>query len=570
MKFAKRVTTPERSRRLSSPGGRGSLRARLDEAEQTLAAIRGGEVDALWVGGPADKRVFTLEGAEHDYRILMEAMSEGVATLTESGLVSYCNARFAAILGARQEWTIGNPMSRFVPDADRERFQALIAAGTGDRSEGEFWLKAPCADAPVLVRLAVVSLTLAGASTHCLVMTDLTEQRRQSAAMATERAQMQARLLLADRMSSLGTLAAGVAHEINNPLAYLVTSLELIRNRAPELSGAETTGWLVRQLDRASEGAERVRLIVRGLKAFSRADDETMGIVDPRRALDTSIALAENALRLKAHLVRDYDALPHVWANEARLGQVFLNLLVNATDAVPPGAAARNEVCVLGRTDAEGRAVIEISDTGGGIKADHMSLIFDPFFTTKPLNVGTGLGLALCRAVVGSLDGQITVESVLGEGSTFRIVLPGVDGAAPRAASSSAEAAASDSRGRLLFIDDERDICEVMQEVMEPFHDLVTMTDARRALELLATGEFFDVILCDMRMPDMTGLDFHTRLRSDNPAQANRVVLMSGGFTRRPGDPPIVLPRPLLEKPFIIEQVLALMREAMQREPLGA
>jgi PAS domain-containing protein len=124
--------------------GRGrSLRARLDEAEQTLAAIRTGEVDALVVGGPAGERVFTLEGAEHGYRVLMEAMSEGVATVTEQGLITYCNARFAAIVGAPLELTIGSPISRFVPEVDRERFQALIAAGTLGRSEGEFWLKAP-------------------------------------------------------------------------------------------------------------------------------------------------------------------------------------------------------------------------------------------------------------------------------------------------------------------------------------------------------------------------------------------------------------------------------------------
>lgn len=552
-----------------------SLRERLDEAERTLAAIRTGEVDGLVVGGPAGDQVFTLEGAEHGYRVLMEAMSEGVATLTDQGLISYCNARFTAIIDARPELTIGNPISRFVLAADKERFQALIDAAAVGRSEGEFWLRAPCAGAPALVRLAIVSLMVNGGRTHCLVMTDLTEQRRVSSAMAEERAQMQARLLLADRMSSLGTLAAGVAHEINNPLAYLVTSLEVMSKRLPDLAGpargldGEPTEWLRRHLDRARDGAERVRLIVRGLKAFSRADEETMGIVDPRRALDTSIALVLSEIRLRAQLVKDYDTLPPVWANEARLGQVFLNLLVNATQAIPSGAAAHNEIHVSGRADAEGRAIIEVRDTGSGIDADDLPRIFDPFFTTKPLNVGTGLGLALCHGIIGSLEGQITVESEPGVGSVFRIVLPGAKGAVLAAAPPSPVASPIDPRGRLLFIDDERDTCEVMQEALSPYHNLVTITDARQALALLATGQIFDVILCDMRMPDMTGIDFHTRLGTDNPAQAGRLVLMSGGFTRRPGDPPIELPRPVLEKPFTIEQVLSLMRESMQTRPLG-
>jgi PAS domain S-box-containing protein len=570
------ATPPARVKRSSSIPVR-SLRAKLYEAEQALAAIRTGEVDALVVFDPAGDRVFTLEGAERGYRVLLEAMSEGLATLNEHGLISYCNARFSAIVGAPLEQTLGSPISSLVPEAERKRFDALIAAGTEGRSEGEFWLHAPASGVPVLVRLAVVSLSLAldGAQTHCLVMTDLTEQRRQEAAVAAERAELQTRLLLADRMSSLGTLAAGVAHEINNPLAYVITTLQLMSERVPGFAdppglGNGPTQWLGRQLDRMREGTERVRLIVRGLKAFSRADDETMGVIDPRRALDTSITLVQNEIRLRAQLVKDYDALPAVWANEGRLGQVFVNLLVNATQAIPAGAASQNEIRVSGRADAEGRAVIEVRDTGSGIDADHLALIFDPFFTTKPLNVGTGLGLSLCHAIVGSLGGQITVESELGTGTVFRIVLPGVRGAVPAAPPSNVVTPPIEPRGRLLFIDDERDICEVMHEVMAPYHDLVTVTDAREALKLLASGQRFDLILCDMRMPDMTGIDFHLQLGAYNAAQASRVVLMSGGFDRRPGDSPTTLPMPLLEKPFETAEILSLMRAAMQREPPDA
>jgi PAS domain S-box-containing protein len=554
---------------------RGSLRAKLTEAERTLTAICTGEVDALVVGGPSGERIFTLAGADHGYRLLMEAMSEGVATLTQAGLVTYCNARFSAILGAPLERTIGSPISRFVQQVDRERFQVLLAAGAHGRSEGEFRLQAPGAGTTVLVRLAVVSVAMGGAPTHCLVMTDLTEQARQSAAMAEERAQMQARLLLADRMSSLGTLAAGVAHEINNPLAYLVASLDLMSKRlggVGEAAGSEpaneSTEWLGRQLRRAQEGAERVRLIVRGLKAFSRADDESVGVIDPRRALDTSIELVSNDIRHRAQLVKDYDTLPAVWANEARLGQVFVNLLVNATQAIPAGAAAHNEIRVSGRIDAEGRAIIEIRDTGSGIHADHIPLIFDPFFTTKPLNAGTGLGLALCHAVIGSLNGQIIVESALGVGSVFRVVLPGAGHAVPAAVASEVLVPAGESRGRVLFIDDEQDLCDVMQEALAPYHDVVIATEARRALDLLAAGQRFDLILCDLRMPEITGLDFCARLETDNPPQASRVVFMSGNFARGAGA--ATLPRPLLEKPFTVEQVLSLMREMMPRELASA
>jgi signal transduction histidine kinase len=506
----KRVAT-RASRRIHTPPGDGrSLRVKLDEAEETLAAIRAGDVDAVVVEGPLGERVFTLEGAEHGYRVLMEALSEGVATLNPQGIVSYCNPRFSAILHARQDLTVGNTIFRLVPEVDRARFAALIAAGTWGRSEGEFWLKAPCADEPALVRLAVVALNADGARTHCLVMTDLTEPYRQSTAMAAERTLMRARLALAERMSSLGTLAAGVAHEINNPLAYVLTSIELMKyqlskpaNTAPGPS-AEATSGLLRQVNRAQEGAERVRVIVRDLKAFSSADNDTVGIIDPRRALDTSIALASNEIRHRARLVQDYDELPRIRGNEARLGQVFLNLLVNATQAIPSGAAADHEIRVTGHADAEGHAVIDIRDTGSGIDAAHMPFIFDPFFTTKPPNEGTGLGLSLCHAIITSLEGHITAESKPGAGSVFRIVLPGVEGAVPSIRPPSIPPPGADPRGRLLVIDDEEDLCLALQEAVEPAHDIVTTTDAHRGLEMLASGQRFDLILCDIRMPQMT------------------------------------------------------------------
>jgi signal transduction histidine kinase/CheY-like chemotaxis protein len=575
MKIPKPGAPPPTSahlRRSSSSDTGRSLRARLDEAEQTLAAIRTGEVDALVAFGPLGDRVFTLEGAQHGYRVLMEAMSEGVATLTEQGLITYCNARFAAIVGAPLERTIGSPISRFVPAADKERFEAIIAAGAQGRAEGEFWLQAPNANAPTPVRIAVVSLTMDGARTHCLVMTDLTEQCRLNAAMEAERAQMQMRLLLADRMSSLGTLAAGVAHEINNPLASVITGLELIRKRLPELSGlAWTSGgelpeWMGRQVERASEGAERVRLIVRGLKGFSKADDETMGVVDPRRALDTAIALVGNEVRLRARLVKDYDALPAVWANEARLEQVFVNLLTNAAQAIPSGRANRNAIRVSGYADPVGQAVVEIHDSGTGIPPENLTRIFEPFFTTKSVGTGAGLGLALCHGIVSSLGGQITVESAPGRGTVFRVLMPALP-AVSQDAQSVAIVAKSDSRGRLLVIDDEQDLCELVQEALAPFHDAVTTTDARVALEWISAGERFDMIVCDIRMPEMTGIDFYTALVATHPEQASRVVLMSGGYNRQAGDSCVALPSPILEKPFQVEQVLALMLAALRRGP---
>lgn len=545
-----------------------SLRASLDQAEQALAAIRKGDVDVVVMGGPGGARVFTLEGADHDYRVMLEAMSEGVAKLTQQGIIGYCNARFASMLGVPLDRTIGSSIHDLVSAAERERFVAMLDAGSRKRSEGEFQVQAPGAARSLPVLLSVVPVTMGGAEVHCLVMTDLTEQRRQSDAIAIERAAMQKRLLQVDRMAAMGTVAAGVAHEINNPLAYVIATLQLMFNRLPELTNgaggplSEQAAWLKRQLERAQEGAGRVRVIVRDLKAFSRADEETLSAIDLPRALTSAIALVSNEIALRARLVLDYEGLPHVHANEARLGQVFVNLLVNAVQAIPAGDAEGNEIRVSGRADDAGRAIIEIRDTGSGITAEHLQRIFEPFFTTKPIGVGTGLGLSLCHGIVASFGGQITIESPPGEGTLVRVTLPGCDNQAQTVSSASPPA---ESKGRLLVIDDEQDFADVLHDSLAPFHEVDTTTHARQALGWIVAGKRFDVILCDMRMPEMTGLDFYSQLAVDNPEQAKRVVLMSGGFTRKPSEAPIALPSPILEKPFDTDQVRTLMREALER-----
>ncbi len=403
----------------------------------------------------------------------------------------------------------------------------MIASGTHDRSEGELWLKAPCADAPTLVRLAVVALMMDGARTHCIVMTDLTEQRRQSTAIAAERAQMQTRLLLADRMSSLGTLAAGVAHEINNPLAYVAMSLALIRSRLPDLAdraeglAGEPPEWLERQVARAQEGAERVRLIVRDLKAFSRADDETMGVVDPRRALDTSIALASNEIRHRARLVKDYDSLPPVVGQRGAPRAGVSEPALNAAQAIPAGAAADNEIRVSGHTDPDGRAVIEVLRHGLGDRCRPLPLVFDPFFTTKPLNEGTGLGLSICSSNHRTRSaGEIPCRSE----DRRREHVPRRASAASREARGRADdrrcradprgpggASSSSTTSRSTLRGAARGAWAALHDVTAPATALIERWSCRGPAS--ASISFF----ATSRMPEMTGLDFHARLMTQTP-----------------------------------------------------
>jgi PAS domain S-box-containing protein len=238
----------------------------------------------------------------------------------------------------------------------------------------------------------------------------------------TERLRMQERLVTADRLSSLGLLAAGVAHEINNPLAYVLGSIEIVRR---EIERPGPVSDAAREaLGRALEGVDRVRTIVRDLQTLSRADEHTVQDVDLRAALDATLTLAESEISRRARIVRDYRDVPAARVNAARLGQVILNLVVNAVEAMPDRSPETNELVLRTRSDARGRAVIEVADNGEGIAGEVVDRIFDPFFTTKPNGHGTGLGLAICHQIVAEAGGEIAVESTPGKGSTFRVILP--------------------------------------------------------------------------------------------------------------------------------------------------
>jgi len=239
----------------------------------------------------------------------------------------------------------------------------------------------------------------------------------------TEKIRTEQALRISERMASVGTLAAGIAHEINNPLTYVLISLRFAQG---ELRQKDTQGpaHVLEALERAVEGAERVSSIVKELRVFSRPNDRTLSVIDPRVVLDSALRMVDNDLRHRAHLVRDFRAIPDVLGNDGRLSQVFVNLLLNAVQALESCPRERSQITVRTSTDDKGAAVIEISDTGVGIAPQHLNKIFEPFYTTKPVGLGTGIGLSICHGIVKSMDGVIEVESKVGYGSLFRVRLP--------------------------------------------------------------------------------------------------------------------------------------------------
>jgi len=394
----------------------------------------------------------------------------------------------------------------------------------------------------------------------------------QSAGECASDATAYMRLALADRMVSVGTLAAGVAHELNNPLAYVSANLSFLSERVARIGSivagepvqpddADLAAQLADAVRDARDGCERMRVIIRDLKTFSRADDQQTGPVDLARVVDSAVNMAWNEIKHRARLVKSVVGLPPVHGNEGRLGQLFLNLLLNAAHSLPEGRADEHLIRVGGVVLDDGRIAVEVQDTGSGIPAEHLPRIFDPFFTTKAPGVGTGLGLSICHGIVAGLGGDIAVASELGRGSTFRVTLRPAEEVRRRTAVAAPAPVAP--RARILVVDDEVLVGEVLARSLRKDHDVTVVTSARVALDRLASGERFDLVLSDLLMPEMSGMDLYDALSARDASLAGRVMFLTGGaFTPAARDFLSRTPVTCLEKPFD----MGVLRAALARK----
>ncbi len=402
----------------------------------------------------------------------------------------------------------------------------------------------------------------------------------------TERKNLEARLAQGDRLASMGMLAAGVAHEINNPLAYVLGNLEALASDLPKLIG------LVQRLDPrvlagvggdaaellrpgaldamteaaqdALEGTVRIRKISQGLGTFARPERVELDSVEINAALEAAAAMAHNEVKYRARLVKDLGDVPDVLASDGKLAQVFLNLLINAAHAIPEGNVEHHRIGL--RTWSEGAHVFaEVSDTGHGIPPELLERVFEPFFTTKKVGTGSGLGLAISKNIVTGFGGDLRVESKVGEGTRVIVRLP-VSQARPAspAPSPMLARAAPSGRGRILVVDDEEPIRRILERMLGE-HEVVTAASGREARALLEKDPAFDVIFCDLMMPDLTGMDLHAWLVTAMPALAPRVIFVSGGaFTPHAVDYLAGVSNVRLEKPIDPVRLRALASERVR------
>ncbi len=263
----------------------------------------------------------------------------------------------------------------------------------------------------VLVELSPAqTVSFGGKEARLLVARDVTERKR-----------LQQQLAIADRLASVGMLAAGVAHEVNNPLAYVLNNIEIARRGLATFGDAAEPSKAA--LTVALEGVDRIRTIIRDLLALARVDDDAIGAVDAVSVVESTLALAMPQISERAALVCDLSPTPPVLGTTSRIGQVLLNLVANSVEAMSAANRATNVLRVAVRPSASGDTIVEVSDTGVGIAPEHAPHVFEPFFTTKSLGKGTGLGLAISQRLVAEMGGELSFQSSAGGGTTFRLTL---------------------------------------------------------------------------------------------------------------------------------------------------
>lgn len=505
---------------------------------------------------------------EASYRSLIERTPDAVA-IHRHGRIVHVNPAWLDLLGYDDTALLDRPLEDLFDPSERPKIRRKL----GD----DFSARTSTFEATLMHRdgsrriweLLQLGVEFDGEPATAAIGRDISERKR-----------FTSKLMEMDRMAAVGTLAAGVGHEINNPLAYVVANIEHVLKELPRvrpqtnsnrrsgsgvtlsvLENVDAVSELEEALTEAREGAMRVRDIVAHLKVLSPNGDREIDDIDFTRIVRSSASLVANAIRHRAklELVLD-DALPPVSGNEAELGQVVVNLLSNAADAITDGPAENHTIRVRLKLDGA-RLRLEISDTGTGIPNAIRSRIFDPFFTTKPVGHGTGLGLTIARDTVEKHGGEIHVAPNAGGGTCFTISLP-----VSTAASTPAPTAPLPVRSRLLIIDDEPLIGRTLIRALGDTHDVVALEDPRQALELLREGEQFDLILSDLIMPEMTGMALYDELLKTHPTVAEDIVFMTGnafasdalGFLRR-------VPNTCIDKPFQLRRIEELLRHGLAK-----
>jgi two-component system NtrC family sensor kinase len=371
------------------------------------------------------------------------------------------------------------------------------------------------------------------------------------------------------RLISLGALLGGIAHEVNNPLAFVFGSIDLLQRQLTSMTRPGTVpdpfsvATALRALDRAKQGAERIAAVVRSASMFASADLETIETIDIHAVLESSVQVASNEIRHGAHLVRSFTDVPRVRGNPAKLGQVFLNLLLNAVYAIRD-SGGRDQVIRLATSSQDQYVVVSVSDSASLMEPSALACMYEPAAAVHGTGTRLHLGLAVSREIVMSMGGSIEVEPAQPQGATFRVLLPGDSRASYPAPPPKPPTKVHAAREPILIVDDEPLMCELLAATLSDDYSVTAFTSARAALAALQENDY-DVILCDVMMPELNGMDLYELAILDRPELGERFVFITGGafterarlFLRQTGRPVVKKPCSRKELLEVIGRVLA-------------
>ncbi len=491
------------------------LRRRLEEAEETIRAIRSGEVDALVVEGAEGDRVYTLQGADHPYRALIEAMQQGALSLTADGTVLYCNRCFAEMVKAPHEKIIGASVAAFLPASQQSFFETLLLEANTQKSQGELQFRAT--DGTLLpVFVALAPLPLGNALALCMVVTNLTEQKINQD--------------LQDANRRKDEFLAMLAHELRNPLAPIRNALHVIQMRGLERRQAVRQSWEVveRQVEnivRLVDDLLDVSRISRGKINLQMQSVDVATIV--ARAVESSRPVID-ARRHELKVSLPDEPMP-VHADVTRMAQVVLNLLNNAAKYTAEGGRIW-----LSAEKKQGQAVIRVRDTGMGIPADTLPKIFDMFTqaerTLDRAEGGLGIGLTLVKRLTEMHNGRVeALSDGPGQGSEFVVRLPIQLEQLPVAKVEEIPGLRRLSgRHRILVVDDNKDSADSLAMLLRLIgNDVRTAHDGQQAL-MIAAAYQPDMVLLDIGLPGMNGYEVARRLRAETGLKKNTLVALTG------------------------------------------
>ncbi len=404
------------------------LRARLEEAEQTLDAIRNGLVDAVVASGPQGDQVYTLTGADRIYRVIVETMNEAALTVDLDGAILFCNGQFAGMVRLPMEEVIGQKLTRFVADPQRAGMNRLLKQAQAAPTKRRLVLKAN--DGTVIhVQLAASPLQVGSGNSICLVVSDLTELEASARSVAVLRKQQQdleqsedalrrAGEDLARSNHDLEQFAYVASHDLQEPLRLVMSFLGLLRDRYKSKLDAQAGEYI----NYAVDGAKRMSALITDLLAYSRvARDQKPAMVNMRESVDQALSMLKGVI-LESGAKIDIGELPTVTADGGQLSQVFQNLIANAIKFRRAGVAP--EISIGSRMDGP-QWLLWVADNGIGIDPKQALRVFDLFqrLHTRDEYPGTGIGLAICKKIVERHGGRIWVEPGT-EGSIFYFTLP--------------------------------------------------------------------------------------------------------------------------------------------------